>query len=63
MSEDDSILLRHVDDVVDASPDKYHRHRAIGDMANPRNQHIEMPQLSDFTMSALAAVWLGLRGG
>ena len=45
VSEDDSILLRHMDDVVDTSPDKCHRHRAIGEMANPRNQHIEMPQI------------------
>ena len=34
-----------MDDVVDTSPDKCHRHRAIGEMANPRNQHIEMPQI------------------
>ena len=45
VSEDDSIFLRHVDDVVDTSPDKCHRHRANGEMANPRNQHIEMPQI------------------
>ena len=45
LSEDDSILLRHMDDVVDTSPDKCHRHRAIGEMANPRNQHIEIPQI------------------
>ena len=45
MSEDDSILLRHMDDVVDTSPDKCHRHRAIGEMANGRNQHIEIPQI------------------
>ena len=45
VSEDDSILLRHVDDVVDTSPDKCHRHKAIGEVANPRNQHIEMPQI------------------
>ena len=45
VSEDDSILLRHVDDVVDTSPDKCHRHTAIAEMANPRNQHIEMPQI------------------
>ena len=45
VSEDESILLRHMDDVVDTSPDKCHRHRAIGEMANPRNQHIEMPQI------------------
>ena len=43
VSEDDSILLRHVDDVVDTGPDEHHR--AIGEMANPRNQHIEMPQI------------------
>ena len=29
-NEDESILLRHTDDVVDTSPDKCHRHRAIG---------------------------------
>ena len=45
VSEDDSILLRHMDDVVDTSPDKCHRHRAIGEMANPSNQHIEIPQI------------------
>ena len=45
MSEDDSILLRYVDDAVDTSPDKCHLHRATGEMANPRNQHIEMPQI------------------
>ena len=45
VSEDDSTLLRHMDDVVDTSPDKCHRHRAIGEMANPRNQYIEMPQI------------------
>ena len=45
VSEDDSILLRHMDDVVDTSPDKCHRHRTIGEMANPRNQHIEMPHI------------------
>ena len=43
--EDDSILLRHMDDVVDTSPDKCRRHRAIGEMANPRNQHIEIQQI------------------
>ena len=42
VSEDDSILLRHVGDVVGTSPDKCHRHRAIGEMAQPEeNQHIE----------------------
>ena len=45
VSEDDSILLRHMDDVVDTSPDKCHRHRAMGEVANARNQHIEMPQI------------------
>ena len=45
VSGDDPILLRHMDDVVDTSPDKCHRHRAIGEMANPRNQHIEMPHI------------------
>ena len=44
-SEDDSILLLHMNDVVDTNPDKCHRHRAIGEMANPRNQHIEIPQI------------------
>ena len=34
-----------MDDMVDMSPDKCHRHRAIGEMANPRNQHIEIPQI------------------
>ena len=45
VSEDESILSRHMDDVVDTSPDRCHRHRAIGEMANPRNQHIETPQI------------------
>ena len=45
VSEDDLILLRHVDDVVDTSPDKCHRHRAIRETANPSNQHIEMPKI------------------
>ena len=45
LSEDDSILLLHMNDVVDTNPDKCHRHRAIGEMANPRNQHIEIPQI------------------
>ena len=45
VSEDDSILLRHMDDMVDTSSDKCHRHRAIGEMANPKNQHIEIPQI------------------
>ena len=45
VSEDDSILLLHMNDVVDTNPDKCHRHRAIGEMANPRNQHIEIPQI------------------
>ena len=45
VSEDDSILLRHMNDVVDTNPDKCHRHRAIGEMANPMNQHIEIPQI------------------
>ena len=45
VSEDDSIFLRHMDDMVDTNPDKCHRHRAIGEMANPRNQHIEIPQI------------------
>ena len=44
VSEDDSIILRHMDDMVDTNPDKCHRHRAFGEMANPRNQHIEIPQ-------------------
>ena len=34
-----------MNDVLDTNPDKCHRHRAIGEMANPRNQHIEIPQL------------------
>ena len=43
VSEDDSILLRHMDDVVDTGPDEHHR--AIGEMANQKNQHIEIPQI------------------
>ena len=43
MSEDDSILLRHMDDVVDTGPDEHHR--AIEEMANQMNQHIEIPQI------------------
>ena len=43
VSEDDSILLRRADDVVDASPDEHHR--AIREMDNQMNQHIEMPQI------------------
>ena len=42
MSEDGSIFLRHMDDVVDMGPDKCHRHRAIREMDNQMNQHIEM---------------------
>ena len=45
VSEDDSILLLHMNDVVDTNPDKCHRHRAMGEMAIPRNQHIEIPQI------------------
>ena len=45
VSEDDSILLRHMDDVVDRSPDKRHRHRAIREMDNQVNEHIEIPQI------------------
>ena len=41
--EDDSILLRHMGDVVDASPDEHHS--AIREMDNQMNQHIEMPQI------------------
>ena len=33
------------DDVVDTGPDKCHRHRAIGEMANQMKQHIEIPQI------------------
>ena len=43
VSEDDSILLRHMDDVVDTGPDEHHR--AIGEMDNQMNQHIEIPQI------------------
>ena len=43
VSEYDSILLRHMDDVVDTGPDEHHR--AIGEMDNQMNQHIEMPQI------------------
>ena len=45
VSEDDSILLRHMDNVMDTSPDKCHRHRAIREMDSQVNQHIEMPQI------------------
>ena len=43
VSKDDSIFLRHMDEVVDASPDEHHR--AIGELDNQMNQHIEMPQI------------------
>ena len=43
VSEDDSILLRRIDDVVDTGPDEHHR--TIGEMDNEMNQHIEMPQI------------------
>ena len=39
--EDDSILFRHMDDVVDTSPDEHHR--AIREVDNQVNQHIEIP--------------------
>ena len=45
LSEDCSILVLHMNDVVDTNPDKCHRHRAIGEMSNPRNQHIDIPQI------------------
>ena len=45
LSEDDSIFLRHMYDVVDTSPDKCHRHTAIREMDNHVNQHIEIPQI------------------
>ena len=45
VSEDDSILSRFMDDAVDTSPDKCRRHRAIGEMANPRIHHTEIPQI------------------
>ena len=48
VSEDDSILLFHMNDVVDTNPDKCHRHRAIGEMAKPGNQHIGVPQIQYF---------------
>ena len=43
VSEDDSILLRRMDDVVDTGPDEHHR--AIGEMADQMNQHIKMAQI------------------
>ena len=43
VSEDDSILLLRMDDVVDTGPDEHHR--AIGEIANQMNQHIEVPQI------------------
>ena len=39
VSEDDSIFLRRMDEVVDTGPDEHHR--AIGEMDNQMNQHIE----------------------
>ena len=39
VSEDDSILLRRMDDVADTGPDEHHR--SIGERANPRNQQIQ----------------------
>ena len=45
VSEDDAILLRHMDDVVDTSPDKCHRHRDIREMDKQMNQHIEILQI------------------
>ena len=41
--EDDSILLRRMDDEVDTGPDEHHR--AIGELANQMNQHIGIPQI------------------
>ena len=43
VSEDDSILLRRMDDVVDTGPDEHHR--AIGEMADQMFQHFEMAQI------------------
>ena len=45
VSEDDSILLRHMNDVVDTSPDQCHRHRVIREIDNQVNEHIEIPQI------------------
>ena len=58
VSEDDSILLLHMNNVMDTNPDKCHRHRAIGEMAKPRNQHIEIPQIqyTDKVADELVAV-------
>ena len=47
VSEDDSILLRRIHDVVDTGPDEHHR--AIGEMANQRNQHIRCRRFSTLT--------------
>ena len=55
VSEDDSIVLRHMDYMVDTSPDKCHRHRAIGEMANPRNQHIE-DKVADESVAVLQQI-------
>ena len=43
VSEDDSILLRRIDYVVDTGPGEHHS--AIGEMDNQMNRHIEMPQI------------------
>ena len=41
VSEDDSILLRHMDDLVDASPDEHHR--AIGQPDEPAHRDAADP--------------------
>ena len=45
VSEDDSILLRHMDDVWWIRVQTSVTDTAMGEMANPRSQHIEMPQI------------------
>ena len=37
-SEDDSIVWRHMDDVVDTSPDKCHRHQRNGQSGEPAHR-------------------------
>ena len=54
VSEDDSILLRRIDDVVDTGPDEYHR--AIEEMDNQRNQHLEMLQIQNLDKVAHKSV-------
>ena len=47
MCEEDSILLRRIDEVVDTGPDEHHC--GHGEMDNQLNQNIEMPQIHTLT--------------